>query len=89
MRFYIRTFAHAPERWGISMTFKIKQYGRTELAQLYCPDIAPESAWKRFKGWMEAHPTLKNTLTNSGYSHRQRTFTPYQVGEIVAALGEP
>ena len=71
------------------MSFKIKQYGRTELAQLYCPDIAPESAWKKFRRWMELHPTLMQSLANSGYTPRQRTFTPHQVGEIVAALGEP
>ena len=71
------------------MTFKIKQYGRTELAQLYCPEIAPESAWKKFRRWMELHPTLMTELGTMGYSHRQRTFTPLQVEGIVTALGEP
>lgn len=72
-----------------TMNFRIKQYGRTELAQLYCPDIAPESAWKKFRRWMEHHPTLMSALEKTGYTRDQRTFTPLQVGEIVAALGEP
>ena len=71
------------------MNFRIKQYGRTELAQLYCPDIAPESAWKKFRRWMEVHPTLMSALEKTGYTHHQRTFTPLQVGEIIAAFGEP
>ena len=70
-------------------TFRIKPYGRTELAQLYCPDILPESAWKKFRRWMEVHPTLMGVMEKSGYTHSQRTFTSMQVSEIVAALGEP
>ena len=71
------------------MNFKIRPYGRTELAQLYSPDIAPESAWKKFKRWINHHPTLSAQLRESGYNDRQRTFTPLQVTIIIEALGEP
>lgn len=71
------------------ITFIIKQYGRIELAQLYSPDIAPLSAWKRLKQWIIIHPTLMQELTSSGYNPKQRMFTPLQVRMIVNAIGEP
>ena len=70
--------------------FIIKQYGRTELAQLYSPDITPEAAWRKLRSWIDYHPQLPETLRQLGYSPgRQRIFTPAQVGAIVEALGEP
>ncbi len=71
------------------MEFKIREYGRTELALAYCPDIAPESAWKKFKRWMELYPGLMDGLRAIGYSPRTRSFTPRQVRLIVECLGSP
>lgn len=64
--------------------FEIKSYGRTELAQLYAPDLLPQGAYRRLMRWMKANPQL-NYLTRI---HR-RTFTPAQVAKIVKELGEP
>ena len=69
--------------------FRIKEYGRTELARLYCPNIEPESAWKKFRKWIALYPGLEARLTEIGYSDRNRGFTPSQVRLIVEALGEP
>jgi len=70
--------------------FRIREYGRTELAQLYAPDITPKSAWKKLKGWIDYHPELPGRLARLGYrGDRQRVFTPAQVRAIVDALGEP
>ena len=70
--------------------FEIREYGRTELAQMYSPDISPESAWKKLKGWMAYHPRLPMVLASLGYrADRQRSFTPAQVKAIAEALGEP
>ena len=69
--------------------FEIRQYGRTELAQLYSPDITPEAAWKKLKLWIEHFPGLTELLTSAGYQGRQRIFTPAQVTMIVEAIGEP
>lgn len=69
--------------------FRIRQYGRTELAQLYSPDIAPESAWKRLRLWIEHRPGLMSSLASLGYDGRTRSFTPAQVRAIVSAIGEP
>lgn len=71
------------------MEFKIREYGRTELAQAYCPDIAPESAWKKFKRWLDHYPGLNGQLRQMGYSPHSRSFTPGQVRLIVECLGAP
>lgn len=69
--------------------FKIREYGRMELAQLYCPDIAPESAWRKLKAWIALYPGLAERLSALGYDGSTRSFTPAQVQAITDALGEP
>ena len=69
--------------------FKIRQYGRTELAQLYSPTITPGAAWKKLKTWIDFYPGLNQQLRTLGYHHRQRIFTPAQVKAITDAIGEP
>lgn len=69
--------------------FRIHEYGRMELAQLYCPGIMPESAWKKMKRWMEHSPGLTQRLAALGYDQHTRSFTPAMVRLIVDALGEP
>ena len=60
-----------------------------ELAQLYCPTIAPESAWKKLKSWIALKPGLADRLRALGYDGHTRSFTPAQVHEIVNGIGEP
>lgn len=70
--------------------FRIHEYGRMELAQLYCPGIMPESAWKKLKKWMEHSPGLLPALAALGYDPvHTRSFTPAMVRIITEALGEP
>lgn len=70
--------------------FEIREYGRTELAQLYAPDITPEAAWKKLKGWIAYYPGLTERLQALGYRPaKQRTFTPAQVRAVIEAIGEP
>lgn len=70
--------------------FRIRKYGRTELARLYSPTIAPESAWRSLRTMIEQHPTLLSDLEHTGYDHlHQRSFTPAQVELIVNTLGGP
>lgn len=73
-----------------NVEFEIRQYGRTELAVVYSPDITPAAAWKKLKSWIDYHPTLGGSLEGLGYQpDRQHIFTPAQVEVIVRALGEP
>lgn len=59
--------------------FKIREYGRMELAAKYCNCIMPESAWKKFRRWMHLYPGLMEQLAAIGYTERSRSFTPAQV----------
>ena len=43
-------------------SFAIRTYGRTELAQLYCPDLCPESAYRKLKHWIDLYPGLRGFL---------------------------
>ena len=54
--------------------FKIRAYGRMELAQLYSPELCPG---------------LLQRLYDLGYESKRRSFTPLEVRVIVDALGEP
>ena len=69
--------------------FRIKEYGRTELAQMYSPDIQPESAWRKLKAWIVHKPGLMDCLIELGYDGRRRSFTPAMVQAIVDGIGEP
>ena len=70
--------------------FEIRQYGRTELAQMYSPDITPAAAWKKLKAWIDYYPGLAERLQTLGYRPaKQRTFTPAQVRAVIEAVGEP
>ena len=69
--------------------FAIRTYGRTELAQIYCPGLCPEAAYRKLQRWIDLYPGLRRELSESGLSARSRTYTPAQVRIIVAALGEP
>lgn len=64
--------------------FKVRCYGRTELAQLYFPDMLPQSAYRKLLSWLRLNPRLRHLARS-----RQRTFTPAQVARIVRELGEP
>lgn len=64
--------------------FIIRSYGRTELAQLYCPSVSSQHAYRKLRGWMSMQPSLHPLL-----ALKQRSFTPAQVAQIVEAIGEP
>lgn len=70
-------------------SFIVRKYGRTELAQLYSPDIQPESAWVKLKQWISLSPGLSDRLRSLGYDGSTRSFNPAQVQTIVDAIGEP
>ena len=36
-------------------TFKIRTYGRTELAQLYSPGLCPQAAFRKLNQWIDFH----------------------------------
>jgi len=66
------------------MEKEIKTYGRTELAQLYFPAIAPRSAWRRMKDLL-----LESPLTAELATHSRRSFIPAEVSLIFDTFGVP
>ena len=70
-------------------SFVIRTYGRTELAQIYWPNLCPEADFRKLKHWIDLCPDLRDGLSALGGSSRSRSYTPAQVRLIVAALGEP
>ena len=68
--------------------FKIRTYGRTELAMLYSPGLTPKGALARLNNWIRIYPGLESQLKATGFNWLHRSFTPAQVAHIVKALGE-
>ena len=69
--------------------FRIRTYGRTELAQQYCPTMNPRAAYRKVMQWIDMYPDLRRRLAELGLDPKARTYTPAQVKAIVEALGEP
>lgn len=61
-----------------------RTFGRTELAQLYFPNLLPKTAWEKLRSWFEINERL-SPLLHTG----RRTFTPAEVALIIDQLGEP
>ena len=49
--------------------FVCRTYGKSELAQLYCPDIEPKTAVAKLNQWIALKPGLKEALANTGLQH--------------------
>ena len=69
--------------------FRIRAYGRMELAQLYSPELTDIAAYRKMKKWIERCPGLLQRLYDLGYQPEQSSYTPLEVRVIVDALGEP
>ena len=69
--------------------FKIRAYGRMELAQLYSPQLTDIAAYRKMKKWIFLCPGLLQLLYDLGDESKRRSFTPLEVRVIVDALGEP
>lgn len=69
--------------------FRIRAYGRMELAQAYSPNVCADTAWRRLSAWIDGNPALRATLRAANYNGTTRVFTPEQVRIIVQYIGEP
>ena len=69
--------------------FKIKTYGYCELAQLYFPLIAKQSATVQFRRWIKVNGKLQQELTTCGFNKFQKLLTPKQVAIIIRFIGKP
>ena len=62
--------------------FKIRAYGRMELAQLYSPELTDIAAYRKMKKWISLCPGLLQRLYDLGYESKRRSFTPLEVRVI-------
>ena len=59
--------------------FKIRAYGRMELAQLYSPTLTDIAAYRKMKKWISLCPGLLQRLYDLGYESKRRSFTPLEM----------
>lgn len=69
--------------------FKIRSYGKSELAMMYFPLSAPHTATNHLMAWIRRNRQLSAALEAMGYSRQSKCFTPKEVRAIVEVLGEP
>lgn len=71
------------------MSNTLRDITKSELALLYAPNLTSHAAVNRLMKWLKKSPETMAALHDSGYEHRQKVFTPQQVGIIFDFLGEP
>ena len=64
--------------------FKIRAYGKSELAMLYFPGDSKESALRKFRFWLKVNKRLRKFITP-----KRKYYSPKQVRVIIDELGEP
>ena len=70
--------------------FKIKTYGKSELAMLYFPDAQSKiGALHNLHYWISRNKKLVVELNNCGAPAKAKFYTPREVMLIVEQLGEP
>lgn len=70
--------------------FKIRGYGRTELARMYYGDnLSDKSCLRWFMRELGYVPGLMEELEALGFTPKNKIFTRSQVKLIVDALGRP
>ena len=70
--------------------FKIKSYGKSELAMLYFPQCATtEGAMSNLNFWIKHNERLREELRKCGMPRMAKSYSPREVELIVEYLGEP
>jgi hypothetical protein len=69
--------------------FIIRSYTKAELAQLYCPGLAPVLALQKLSRGMRKTPPLTQALSDVNYNKYRHSFLKREVRLIVYYLGEP
>lgn len=69
--------------------FIIRSYTKVELAQLYCPGLAPVLALQKLYRWMRKNTALTQALSDVNYNKYRHSFLKREVRLIVYYLGEP
>ena len=65
--------------------FKIRTFGRTELAQLYCPELCPQAAFRKLNQWIDLYPNLREELL-AVEEDRLHGAVDHSVDEVAAMM---
>ena len=66
--------------------FRIREYGKTELAVLYSPHLRTVTAVKKLRRWIRGNRPLMAALAEADYNPRRLSYTPREVELIVRHL---
>lgn len=71
--------------------FVVRCYGKSELAEMYFPDLRREAAGQKLKRWIRKCSDLSDELNKEEYGYRMQTraYSAREVKLIVHYLGEP
>ena len=69
--------------------FKIKAYGKSELAMLYFPNSDPHVATNRLRNWINRCQELSIKTNACNNSRFAKFYSAEQVRLIIKYLGEP
>ena len=70
--------------------FKVRAYGKSELAWLYFPTAnSAHTAVNHLMAWVRRNPDRVNGLHKLGYRKSTKFFTPKEIALIIDYLGEP
>lgn len=71
-------------------TFKIRAYGKSELAMLYFPNaLTSIGALSNLNFWIHRNKKLTEALQECGMPPKSKSFSPKEVALIIDYLGEP
>lgn len=70
-------------------TFVIQSYLKSELAQMYSPNLSPAGAMNKLGIWIRHNPELHRLLYNGREGKNDITFSIRQVSLLVEYLEEP
>ncbi len=71
------------------LEFKVRTYGKSDLALLYNPGMCAREAMRTLKRWMLRNENLYKELLEVGYRKSCKILTPREVGVIIHYLGAP
>lgn len=69
--------------------FRVKAYGKSDLAMLYNPHMSVREALRLLMRWIVRNEALCRELEEMGYRKNSKILTPREVEAITRYLGEP
>ena len=66
--------------------FKIRAYGRMELAQLYSPELTGIAAYRKMNKWIVRCPGLQERLSDLGYQPQHRSYLQRSVRTVLRLI---